>query len=94
MWSLDQQSDMAPVFLSPLPNPKLWAPQTLGHLQNQDTFEHGGWWHDSRLLAATGEGVQIESKRAWKGWWNEQIVNPLTWLINPFQLDANRQRCR
>jgi hypothetical protein len=26
------------------------------------------------LLSATGEGADIEETRAWKGWWNEQIV--------------------
>src|SRR5208282_5803933 len=62
------------VFNSPLPNPKLWNGPTIGFLQTQDTFANGGWWHDSRMLAATGEGVQKEEPRAWEGWWNEQIV--------------------
>ncbi|KAK6953573.1 hypothetical protein Daesc_005878 [Daldinia eschscholtzii] len=39
-----------------------------------DVFVNGGWWHDSRILAATGEGVEQEEKRAWDGWWNEKIV--------------------
>ncbi|RPB29451.1 hypothetical protein L211DRAFT_776258 [Terfezia boudieri ATCC MYA-4762] len=63
------------LFLSPLPNPKLWNSTTLGQLQNIDAFVHGGWWHDSRLLAATGEGVEKEEARAWEGWWNELIVS-------------------
>lgn len=39
---------------------------------------NGGWWHDSRILAATGEGILKEEPRAWSGWWNEKIVE----LIN------------
>jgi hypothetical protein len=62
------------VFNSPLPNPKLWNGPTIGFLQSQDTFLTGGWWHDSRILAATGEGVEKEEPRAWEGWWNERIV--------------------
>ncbi|KAM0162025.1 hypothetical protein ACHAQE_003447 [Botrytis cinerea] len=62
------------LFNSPLPNPKLWNGPTIGFLQTQDTFATGGWWHDSRILAATGEGVEKEEPRAWKGWWNERIV--------------------
>lgn len=63
------------LFLSPLPNPKLWNPQTLGQLQMMEIFTNGGWWHDSRLLAATGEGVEKEEVRAWEGSWNENIVS-------------------
>jgi len=66
------------VFNSPLPNPKLWNGPTIGFLQTQDTFATGGWWHDSRILAATGEGLEKEEPRAWEGWWNERIVE----LIN------------
>jgi HAD domain family 1 in Swiss Army Knife RNA repair proteins len=67
-------SNLASVFNSPLPNPKLWNGPTIGSLQTQDTFANGGWWHDSRILAATGEGVEKEEPRGWEGWWNEQIV--------------------
>lgn len=62
------------VFNSPLPNPKLWNGPTIGFLQTQETFTNGGWWHDSRILAATGGGVEVEEPRAWEGWWNEQII--------------------
>ena len=62
------------VFNSPLPNAKLWNGPTLGFLQTQDTFATGGWWHDARILGATGEGIEIEEGRAWKGWWNERII--------------------
>ncbi|KAL5323344.1 hypothetical protein ACEPPN_007878 [Leptodophora sp. 'Broadleaf-Isolate-01'] len=62
------------LFNSPLPNPKLWNGPTIGFLQSQDTFATGGWWHDSRILAATGEGIEKEEPRAWEGWWNEKIV--------------------
>lgn len=62
------------VFNSPLPNPKLWNGPTIGFLQTQDTFATGGWWHDARILAATGEGIEKEEPRGWEGWWNERIV--------------------
>jgi len=62
------------VFNSPLPNPKLWNGPSIGFLQGQDTIVTGGWWHDSRILGATGEGVEKEEPRAWEGWWNEKIV--------------------
>lgn len=62
------------VFNSPLPNPKIWIGPTVGFLQTQDPFVNGGWWHDSRILAATGDGAEKEEPRAWKGWWNEKIV--------------------
>ncbi|KAI6714818.1 hypothetical protein PZA11_005106 [Diplocarpon coronariae] len=62
------------LFNSPLPNPKLWNGPTLGFLQSQDVFATGGWWHDSRILAATGEGLEKEEPRAWEGWWNEKVA--------------------
>ncbi|KAI1204216.1 uncharacterized protein F4807DRAFT_454814 [Annulohypoxylon truncatum] len=62
------------LFKTPLPNPKLWNGPTVGQLMSPDIFVNGGWWHDSRILSATGEGVEQEEKRAWNGWWNEKIV--------------------
>ncbi|GAP85171.2 putative tat pathway signal sequence protein [Rosellinia necatrix] len=62
------------LFQTPLPNPKIWNSATLGRLQGPDIFANGGWWHDSRILAATGDGVEREEPRAWAGWWNEKIV--------------------
>ncbi|KAI1125236.1 hypothetical protein F5Y10DRAFT_11814 [Nemania abortiva] len=62
------------LFQTPLPNPKLWNSTTLGRLGSPDIFVNGGWWHDSRILAATGDGVEREEPRAWNGWWNEKIV--------------------
>ena len=62
------------LFLSPTPNPKLWTQYTVGLLQTENTFVNGGWWHDNRLLEATGMGMQKEETRAWQGWWNEDIV--------------------
>lgn len=62
------------LFNTPSPNTKLWNGPTIGFLQSQDTFSTGGWWHNSRLLAATGEGIENEEPRAWQGWWNECIV--------------------
>ncbi|RYP79013.1 hypothetical protein DL770_006758 [Monosporascus sp. CRB-9-2] len=62
------------VFQTPLPNPKLWNTYTLGQLGSPEIFVNGGWWHDSRILAATGDGVEREEPRAWEGWWNEKVV--------------------
>ena len=62
------------VFKTPLPNPALWNGATIGALSHPDVFVNGGWWHDSRILAATGKGLEEEEKRAWIGCWNEKIV--------------------
>ncbi|KAL9122098.1 MAG: hypothetical protein Q9187_001343 [Circinaria calcarea] len=62
------------LFMSPLPNPKLWTGPTVGYLQTEDFFVNGGWWHDQHILEATGQGIEMEEARAWDGWWNEQIV--------------------
>ncbi|KAK3384800.1 hypothetical protein B0H63DRAFT_395222 [Podospora didyma] len=62
------------LFKTPLPNPKIWNGPTIGNLSNPDFFVNGGWWHDSRILAATGEGLAKEEPRAWNGWWNDKIV--------------------
>ncbi|KAJ4365787.1 hypothetical protein N0V83_008408 [Neocucurbitaria cava] len=62
------------LFASPLPNKQLWSPPTIGQLCAPDMFLNGGWWHDSGILAATGEGLEKEEPRAWAGWWNEDIV--------------------
>lgn len=62
------------MFNSPLPNAKLWNGPTIGYLQTIDAFSTGSWWHDSRILAATGLGLEKEEPRAWEGWWNEKIV--------------------
>ncbi|KAJ4291176.1 hypothetical protein N0V90_010374 [Kalmusia sp. IMI 367209] len=63
------------LFASPLPNKQIWNGPTVGQLASPDVFVNGGWWHDSSILAATGEGVEKEEPRAWKGWWNENIVS-------------------
>ncbi|TGJ79648.1 hypothetical protein E0Z10_g9118 [Xylaria hypoxylon] len=63
------------LFQTPLPNQRLWNSATLGRLGSPDIFVNGGWWHDSRILAATGDGVEREEPRAWEGWWNERIVD-------------------
>ncbi|KAI5863902.1 hypothetical protein GGS23DRAFT_596391 [Durotheca rogersii] len=62
------------LFQTPLPNPKIWNNTTISQLSTPDIFVNGGWWHDSRILAATGEGAEHEEKRGWNGWWNEKIV--------------------
>ncbi|KAK3074527.1 hypothetical protein LTR53_002947, partial [Teratosphaeriaceae sp. CCFEE 6253] len=62
------------LFSSPLPNRQLWASGTCGQLQGQDFLHNGGWWHNPQILAATGEGLEIEESRAWEGFWNEKIV--------------------
>ncbi|UNI17416.1 hypothetical protein JDV02_003759 [Purpureocillium takamizusanense] len=63
------------LFKTPLPNPAIWNGQTLGTLASQDVFVNGGWWHDNKILAATGQGLEIEEPRAWQGWWNETVVD-------------------
>ncbi|KAF2174775.1 hypothetical protein K469DRAFT_613332 [Zopfia rhizophila CBS 207.26] len=62
------------LFASPLPNKQIWNGATVGQLASPDMFLNGGWWHDSSILASTGEGVEKEEPRAWRGWWNEQVV--------------------
>jgi HAD domain family 1 in Swiss Army Knife RNA repair proteins len=63
------------LFKSPLPNRALWDDKWRGKLGNPDIFVNGGWFHDLSILAATGEGIEIEEPRAWEGWWNEKVVN-------------------
>lgn len=63
------------VFKTPLPNPALWNGPSIGLLSQPDSLTNGGWWHDSRILAATGDGVEKEEARAWEGWWNEKVVD-------------------
>lgn len=58
-----------------MPNTQLWTTGTIGNLMNEDAFIGGGWWHDKRVLEATGEGVAVEELRGWEGWWNEEIVS-------------------
>ena len=62
------------MFSSPLPNPALWTNATIRQFITPDFFANGGWWHDTSILAATGEGFEKEEPRAWQGWWNESIV--------------------
>lgn len=63
------------VFASSLPNKQLWNTTTLGFLQAKDFLSQGGWWHNPGILAATGEGLAVEEPRAWKGCWNETVVD-------------------
>ena len=63
------------VFSSPLPNKQLWNTGTCGQLQAQEFLHNGGWWHNPNILAATGQGLEIEEKRAWAGCWNEKIAD-------------------
>ncbi|KAK5113518.1 hypothetical protein LTR62_003387 [Meristemomyces frigidus] len=62
------------LFASPLPNRQLWNSSTIGSLQAQEFLHNGGWWHNPHILAATGQGVEAEERQAWKGYWNEKIV--------------------
>jgi hypothetical protein len=62
------------LFKTALPNPALWNQPATGMLTSPDAIVNGGWWHDPRFLAATGKGVEHEIKRAYKGFWNERIV--------------------
>lgn len=62
------------LFLTPLPNPRIWHGPTLNNLQSPTWLRNGGWWHDPRLLQAVGKGIEEEEKMAWKGSWNEDVV--------------------
>lgn len=62
------------LFSSPLPNPQVWQSQAIGMLQAYEALAYGGWWHDSSILAATGQGIEKEEPRAWEGCWNETVV--------------------
>lgn len=62
------------LFSSPLPNPQVWQAQAIGMLQGYEILAYGGWWHDSTILAATGQGIEKEEPRAWEGCWNETVV--------------------
>lgn len=62
------------LFQTPLPNPKIWHGPTLQNLQSQTWLANGGWWHDPRILASTGEGLEVEEARGWEGWWNENLL--------------------
>ncbi|PHH83366.1 hypothetical protein CDD83_2999 [Cordyceps sp. RAO-2017] len=62
------------LFRTPTPNPSVWNGPTIGKLSSQNLFATGGWWHDNRILAATGQGLDKEEPRAWEGWWNEKVV--------------------
>jgi HAD domain family 1 in Swiss Army Knife RNA repair proteins len=53
----------------------MWRSKWYGSLSSPDIFLAGGWWHDPGVLAAVGSGEEIEEKSAWKGWWNEKIVD-------------------
>lgn len=72
--SASSPADGPRVFRTPTPNPQVWFGPTYGKLLSPHLFANGGWWHDSRVLAATGQGVEKEEPRAWEGWWNEKIV--------------------
>ncbi|KAL7951236.1 hypothetical protein V8C42DRAFT_303491 [Trichoderma barbatum] len=63
------------LFRTPMPNPTLWTGPTIGLLATQEAFTNGGWWHDNRILAATGDGAEKEEERAWEGWWNEKVAD-------------------
>lgn len=66
---------VAVVFKTPLPNPALWNGPSIGTLSSPDALTNGGWWHDSRILASTGAGLEKEEARAYEGWWNEKVVD-------------------
>jgi hypothetical protein len=63
------------LFISPLPNPQLWAGPTIGKLQAYESLAFGGWWHDVSILEATGQGIEKEEARAWEGHWNDAVVD-------------------
>jgi hypothetical protein len=62
------------LFASPMPNKQVWQQSAIAKFMMEEPFVNGGWWHDSNILAATGEGLEKEEARAWAGWWNETIA--------------------
>lgn len=62
------------LFRTPLPNPELLSTSAIGVLESLNGLHGGGWWADSRFLLGTGNGYEEEKKVAWKGWWNERVV--------------------
>jgi hypothetical protein len=62
------------LFKTPVPSRKLWYASCIGRFMNPHCFHGGGWWHDPSILAATGDGVELEEPRAWGKWWNEKVV--------------------
>lgn len=63
------------MFRSPIPNPKIWAGPTLGKLSSQNSWLNLGWWHEVQILEKTGKGLEYEEEHAWKGHWDESIVD-------------------
>lgn len=94
LFKLEATANILPVFLSPLPNPQLWVGHTLGFLQSNDCFTNGGWWHDARILQATGGGIEVEEPKGWRGWWNEQIVCDLNLLVREILFTQLIHSCR
>ncbi|KAJ6787648.1 hypothetical protein PWT90_06883 [Aphanocladium album] len=62
------------LFRTPVPNSALWTATSIGMLHRQDAFINGGWWHDNRILGATGHGLDREEPLGWEGHWNEKVV--------------------
>ena len=73
--SMPLADQFSAVFKSPVPNVHLWDHDSCQLLKKPDCFTNGGWWQEPRILAAAGEGAETEEPRAWKGWWNEDIVS-------------------
>ncbi|KAE9984806.1 hypothetical protein EG328_008207 [Venturia inaequalis] len=88
-WSCDEDHPLPPVsqikaihiydfdntlFASPLPNTHIWDQSSKGTLMSENTLVNGGWFHDNRILGATGEGIEKEEPKAWEGWWNEHVA--------------------
>lgn len=63
------------LFVPPRPNPKLWNEPTLGNLASPTWLSNGGWWQDSRILAAVGHRLGDGKGCSWDGWWNEHVVD-------------------
>lgn len=62
------------IFKSPSPNPSLYNDSTVGILCNAEMLHNGGWWAFPLTLRNVGDGWDVESQRAWKSFWNEDIV--------------------
>lgn len=65
------------LFKSPAPNPLLFNEATVGMLTSAEHLATGGWWREVLVLRNLGDGFVEEQKKAWEGYWNEDVVELL-----------------
>ncbi|AGO12620.1 AaceriAER281Cp [[Ashbya] aceris (nom. inval.)] len=62
------------LFKSPAPNPNILAPDLVRALVNCERFSNGGWWSETRFLAAAVEEWEQGGSAADKEFWNLDVV--------------------